>query len=57
VLTLVAQSLDNAAIAAMLTKSEKTVHNQVSSIFAKIGVSTRSRAIVLAREAGIGGAS
>jgi pimeloyl-ACP methyl ester carboxylesterase len=57
VLTLVAQGLDNAAIAAPLTKSEKTVRNQVSSIFAKLGVSTRSRAIVLAREAGIGGAS
>jgi pimeloyl-ACP methyl ester carboxylesterase/DNA-binding CsgD family transcriptional regulator len=57
VLALVARGLDNAAIAAALTKSEKTVRNQVSSIFAKLGVSTRSQAIVLARDAGIGGTS
>jgi pimeloyl-ACP methyl ester carboxylesterase/DNA-binding CsgD family transcriptional regulator len=57
VLALVARGLDNAAIAATLTKSEKTVRNQVSSIFAKLGVSTRSQAIVLARDAGIGGTS
>lgn len=57
VLALVARGLDNAAIAATLTKSEKTVRNQVSSIFAKLGVSTRSQAIVLARDAGIGGRS
>lgn len=56
VLALVAQGLDNAAIAKMLGKREKTVRNQVSSIFSKLGVSTRSQAIVLAREAGIGGA-
>lgn len=55
VLALVARGLDNAAIAATLGKSEKTVRNQVSSIFSKLGVSTRSQAIVLAREAGIGG--
>ena len=54
VLTLIARGLDNAAIAAALTKSEKTVRNQVSSIFSKLGVSTRSQAIVLARDAGIG---
>lgn len=54
VLTLIARGLDNAAIAAALAKSEKTVRNQVSSIFSKLGVSTRSQAIVLARDAGIG---
>ena len=57
VLTLIARGLDNAAIAAALTKSEKTVRNQVSSIFSKLGVGTRSQAIVLARDAGIGEAS
>jgi DNA-binding NarL/FixJ family response regulator len=55
VLQLLAQGLDNRAIAAQLGKSEKTVRNQVSSIFAKLGIGTRSQAIVLAREAGIGG--
>jgi len=57
VLALVARGLDNGAIAETLLKSEKTVRNQVSSIFAKLGVSTRSQAIVLARDAGIGEAS
>jgi pimeloyl-ACP methyl ester carboxylesterase/DNA-binding CsgD family transcriptional regulator len=56
VLALIARGLDNGAIANGLGKSEKTVRNQVSSIFAKLGVSTRSQAIVLARDAGIGGA-
>ena len=49
-LTLIARGLDNGAIAAALTKSEKTVRNQVSSIFAKLDVKTRAQAIVLARE-------
>jgi pimeloyl-ACP methyl ester carboxylesterase len=56
VLTLVARGLDNGAIAAALGKSEKTVRNQVSSIFAKLEVNTRAQAIVRAREAGIGSA-
>jgi pimeloyl-ACP methyl ester carboxylesterase/DNA-binding CsgD family transcriptional regulator len=54
VLALVARGLDNGAIAAALTKSEKTVRNQVSSIFAKLRVRTRAQAIVFARESGIG---
>lgn len=53
VLTLMARGLDNSAIAAALGKSEKTVRNQVSSIFSKLGVRTRAEAIVQAREAGI----
>lgn len=48
VLRLVAQGLDNAAIASRLGKSEKTVRNQVSSIFDKLGVRTRAAAIVRA---------
>ncbi len=45
-LRLVAQGLDNSAIARQLGKSEKTVRNQVSSIFDKLGVRTRAEAIV-----------
>ena len=55
VLALVARGLDNSAIAAALAKSEKTVRNQVSSIFSKLGVHTRAEAIVRARDAGISG--
>jgi pimeloyl-ACP methyl ester carboxylesterase/DNA-binding CsgD family transcriptional regulator len=57
VLALVARGLDNGTIAGALAKSEKTVRNQVTSIFAKLGVRTRAQAIVLARDAGIGSAS
>jgi DNA-binding CsgD family transcriptional regulator len=56
VLELIARGLDNEAIAAALSKSEKTVRNQVTSIFAKLGVNTRAQAVALARDAGIGGA-
>lgn len=52
VLELLAQGLDNHRIAQQLGKSEKTVRNQVSAIFAKLGVHTRAEAIVRAREAG-----
>jgi DNA-binding NarL/FixJ family response regulator len=51
---LIAQGLDNAQIAARLTLSEKTVRNHITSIFAKLEVDNRSRAIVLARDAGFG---
>jgi pimeloyl-ACP methyl ester carboxylesterase/DNA-binding CsgD family transcriptional regulator len=50
VLQLVAQGLDNHAIAQQLGKGEKTVRNQVTSIFAKLGVCTRAEAIVRARD-------
>jgi DNA-binding CsgD family transcriptional regulator len=52
VLRLVALGLDNPAIAAQLGKSEKTVRNQVSSIFDKLGVRTRAEAIVHVRDRG-----
>jgi pimeloyl-ACP methyl ester carboxylesterase/DNA-binding CsgD family transcriptional regulator len=52
VLKLVAQGLDNGAIADALDKSEKTVRNQVSSIFDKLGVRTRAQAIVRVRDRG-----
>jgi pimeloyl-ACP methyl ester carboxylesterase/DNA-binding CsgD family transcriptional regulator len=53
VLVLVARGMDNGAIAAALGKSEKTVRNEVSSVFDKLGVHSRGEAIVRAREAGI----
>jgi pimeloyl-ACP methyl ester carboxylesterase/DNA-binding CsgD family transcriptional regulator len=46
ILTLVAEGLDNRTIAARLGKSEKTVRNQLSAIFDKLGVHSRSQAIV-----------
>jgi pimeloyl-ACP methyl ester carboxylesterase/DNA-binding CsgD family transcriptional regulator len=49
-----ARGLDNHQIAAHLDLSEKTVRNHVSSILAKLGVESRARAIVNAREAGFG---
>jgi DNA-binding NarL/FixJ family response regulator len=53
---LIARGLDNGAIAAALSKSEKTVRNQVTSIFAKLRVNSRAQAVALARDAGIGDA-
>ena len=47
-LTLVAQGLDNRAIADRLGESVKTVRNQLSVIFSKLGVRSRSQAIVIA---------
>ena len=49
-----ARGLDNHQIAAHLSVSEKTVRNHVSSIFAKLGVDSRARAVVMARDAGYG---
>jgi DNA-binding NarL/FixJ family response regulator len=54
VLELIAQGLDNAQIAARLSVSDKTVRNNITHIFDKIGVENRSQAIVLARERGLG---
>jgi DNA-binding CsgD family transcriptional regulator len=54
VLELIAQGLDNAQIAARLELSEKTVRNNITHIFDKIGVENRSQAIVAARDGGLG---
>jgi pimeloyl-ACP methyl ester carboxylesterase/DNA-binding CsgD family transcriptional regulator len=54
ILEQIAQGLDNAQIAARLELSEKTVRNHITSIFDKIEVESRSQAIVLARERGLG---
>ncbi|AMJ61133.1 alpha/beta fold hydrolase [Bosea sp. PAMC 26642] len=48
ILKLIAEGLDNRAIAQRLGKSAKTVRNQLSVIFSKLGVHSRSQAIVLA---------
>jgi DNA-binding CsgD family transcriptional regulator len=49
-----AQGSSNAEIAEHLHLAEKTVRNQVSAIFDRMGVTSRSQAIVRAREAGYG---
>lgn len=54
ILGLLAQGLSNTAIAEKLVLSPKTVRNQVSTIFSKLQVASRSEAIIKAREAGLG---
>lgn len=44
---------DNRTIAAKLFLSEKTVSNRLSEIFAKLGVTNRTQAALVARERGI----
>jgi len=55
ILDLVAAGRSNHDIAANLFISEKTVRNHLTAIFDKIGVSSRSQAIVFARDRGIVG--
>jgi pimeloyl-ACP methyl ester carboxylesterase/DNA-binding CsgD family transcriptional regulator len=54
VLDQIARGLDNDEVAATLFLSEKTVRNHVTAIFAKLAFTSRSRAIVWARDAGLG---
>ena len=54
ILELIARGMDNAQIAAWHELSEKTVRNNVSRIFDKLGVEHRGQAIVVARQAGLG---
>ncbi len=54
VLDLVARGLDNHAIARRLFLSTKTVQNHVSTILAKLTVTTRAEAVARARDAGLG---
>jgi DNA-binding NarL/FixJ family response regulator len=49
-----ARGLSNAAIAAELGLSVKTVNNLTSSAFAKVGVAGRTEAVIRARDAGLG---
>jgi pimeloyl-ACP methyl ester carboxylesterase/DNA-binding CsgD family transcriptional regulator len=48
----ISRGLSNQQIADGLFISEKTVRNHITSIFDKLGVSSRAQAIVLARESG-----
>lgn len=57
VLELIAEGLDNQAIARRLVLNPKTVRNHVSNVLAKVHATDRSHAIVLARRAGLGGES
>ena len=54
VLNGVARGLGNREMADLLRISEKTVRNHVTTIFSKLGVSSRGKAIVAARDAGLG---
>lgn len=53
VLKLMAQGYQNSEIAKTLVLSPKTIRNYVSNIFSKLQVTSRGKAIVLAREAGL----
>lgn len=53
ILRLVAQGAANGEIARRLFISEKTVRNHLTNIFEKLGVDSRSRAIVVARDRGV----
>jgi DNA-binding NarL/FixJ family response regulator len=55
ILDLVAGGENNLDIAARLFISEKTVRNHLTAIFDKLGVSSRSQAIVFARDRGVAG--
>jgi DNA-binding NarL/FixJ family response regulator len=54
ILDLLAKGMTNTAIAEKLVLSPKTIRNQVSNIFSKLQVATRSEAVIKAREAGLG---
>jgi DNA-binding NarL/FixJ family response regulator len=55
ILDLVASGASNQEIAEQLFISEKTVRNHLTAIFDKIGVTSRSQAIVFARDRGLAG--
>lgn len=54
ILELIAEGLDNQAIARRLVLSPKTVRNHVSNVLTKLHASDRSQAIVLSRQRGLG---
>jgi pimeloyl-ACP methyl ester carboxylesterase/DNA-binding CsgD family transcriptional regulator len=55
ILALLCQGLSNAQIAQRLSISDKTVRNHLSNLFDKLGVWTRTQAIVFAHERGLHG--
>jgi pimeloyl-ACP methyl ester carboxylesterase/DNA-binding CsgD family transcriptional regulator len=54
IVELLARGFDNAQIGAHLGLAEKTVRNNVSAVFEKLGAENRAQAIVRARDAGFG---
>jgi DNA-binding NarL/FixJ family response regulator len=54
ILDLIAEGLDNQAIARQLFLSPKTVRNHVSNVLTKLNAADRSQAIVLGRQRGLG---
>jgi DNA-binding NarL/FixJ family response regulator len=54
ILTELARGYSNIRIARHLSLSEKTVRNQLSSVFRKLGVADRVKAALVARDAGLG---
>ncbi len=55
ILDLVARGYDNLTISRRLVLAPKTVRNHVANVVTKLGLPDRSAAIVVAREAGLGG--
>jgi DNA-binding NarL/FixJ family response regulator len=53
VLSLLAQGLDNAAIAAQLVVTKRTVQNHISNIYGKLDVDTRTEAMLYALRHGL----
>ena len=53
ILGLLAQGLRTSAIASRLGVATKTINNNLSAIFAKLGVTNRTEAALVAREAGL----
>jgi DNA-binding NarL/FixJ family response regulator len=51
-LQLLAQGLDNAAIADTACLSQKTIRNYLSALYAKLGVENRTQAVLLLAQAG-----
>src|SRR5690606_14559469 len=50
----VARGLGNRELADLLRISEKTVRNHLTTVYSKLGVTSRSQAVIAAREAGLG---
>jgi DNA-binding NarL/FixJ family response regulator len=55
VLKLLAQGLDNTAIADQLCLTKRTVQNHISNIYSKLEVSSRTEAVLFAIQHGLGG--
>ena len=54
ILKLLAEGLDNAAIAKKLVITKRTVQNHVSNIYGKLGVTSRAEAMLYAIQLGWG---